>query len=141
MSIPPAVGYGVGVTAALGVAKLTAEAAARFAESSTEAVSNFAEIFGADAEASKATDPTGNATGKSTNKTLREVVEDLMSQLGLTSDSPVELRLDPQGRIQVTTANPESSSAADATARMRLQSVINQNDELRASLASYFDHD
>jgi len=138
MSIPPAVGLGVGVTAALGVAKLAAGAAAKLAENSTGAATNFAEFFAADADANKATETTRSPDHKSPSKSLRQVVEDLMTQLGLTSDSPVELQMDDQGQIQVTTPRPESSSPADAAARTQLQSAINGNEELRSKLASYF---
>lgn len=137
MSIPPAVGFGISATAALGVAKLTAGAAAEFAEHSAEAVSNFAEIFGGDAGAAQTAETPANADGTSASDSLQKVIDDLMNQLGLTSASPVELRLDDQGQIQVTTANPETSSPADAAARTQLQSVINQNEDLQQTIASY----
>ncbi|TWU01977.1 hypothetical protein [Neorhodopirellula pilleata] len=138
MSIPPAVGLGIGVTAALGVARLAAGAATELAENSTEAVTNFAEVFAADAGANKATETAHGPDHKTANKSLRQVIADLMTQLGLTSDSPVELQMDDQGQIQVTTPRPESSSPADAATRTQLQSVINGNEELRSKLASYF---
>lgn len=137
MSIPPTVTVGAAVSAA----KLAASVAADAVEGSASAISHFAEVLQGEpqgesesTQASVAETRSAQETVSSAATAMQQMLASLMQELGLSSDSPMSLQLDNHGQVNVTTPSPETSSAADAATRSRLQSHINGDVRLKIQI-------
>ncbi|WP_404306616.1 hypothetical protein [Neorhodopirellula lusitana] len=135
MSIPPTTAIG----AAMQAAKLTAKLAGKAVQESTQMMESFADVLSQSDEPSDVNSPaeaSQDAPPESATASIGAILDDLINQLGLKTEKPMELEVDDHDQIQVLPAPGHEGSAADATERMQLQSHINSTPSLRDTLAS-----